>query len=453
MLLLTIVLLLGLLACSYKLFDKDLFAPPTVVCMSFLFSTSCAFYNEDTWALDFSGETTLVMLVGIGSFILGGILAVFMANSGKIQRFGFSHQVTPVQYIDIEKWKIIVIISFQALLMVLLYRELNQKVGFVGISWAEIMQIYRHESMGMVGQDYATKLSFLVKQFIGINTALVFLISYIVGNNLASKKKVPLIYWFPIILGCVLTFMQGFRADMLRYWVAILVVWYTWLKRSTGWKSTNKETFNVVKKMLLSALIVAMVFASVRVIVGRRSSANEWGPLYYVTFYGGCPVAALDLFLKEPNNDNSEDIWGKETFYYLNQSIGAWLDMPEYRYSIAKKGFQKSNNGTYVGNVYTALRHPIADFGYGGLPVVMLTMGIFFTFFYCKVRKRSDTHQIDFLLLIYSYCAYTFFMYFFSAYYFFISTTFIKTLLLWYFLRWLLTSRYVIRIGKRSSTI
>lgn len=451
MLLLTIGLLLCLFLFSYKVFDKDLFAPPSVVCMSFLFSTLCAFYNEDTWALDFSGKTTLVMVIGIGSFVLGGILAVFLANSGKFQQFGFSHQVTPVQYINIERWKVVAVIVFQVLLILMLYRELMQKVGFVGISWAEVMQVYRHESMQMVGQDYATKLSFLLRQGISINEAVVFLFCYVVGNNLASKHKSPLMYWFPVVLGCIVTFMRGFRADMLRYWVAIIVVWYTLYKRSVGWEY-SKEIYTMVRKMLLSVLVIAIVFASVRVIVGRKGLGNEWDTLYYVTFYGGCSVAAFDLFLKEPNNENPDDIWGKETFYYLNQSIGAWLRMPEYRYSIADKGFQKSNNGTYVGNVYTALRHPIADFGYGGLPVVMFSMGTFFTFFYCKVRKKNGLNKIDLSLLAYSYCAYTFFLYFFSAYYFFISTTFVKTIILWYILRWFLTSRFVITVGQHRST-
>lgn len=443
MLLLTVIVLIAMFLFSYKLFDRDLFAPPTVVCISFLFSTLCAFYNENTWGLDFSSKTTIVMIIGIGTFLIGGIFGVFLSNGRNLHRFAFSHQVSPVQAIVIEKWKVFAVILFQMFLMVAIYRELMQNVGFLGVSWAQIIHMYRHESMSMVGQDYSMKLSYLVRQLINIDTALVFLFSYFVGNNLAIKKKIEVVYLIPIVLGCVITFMQGFRAEMIRYWVAILVVWYTVYKRSIGWKS-SKETSKMIKKMTISALIVCMVFSSVRAIVGRNVSGN-WDPLYYVTFYGGCPVVALDLFLKEPHNDNTDDIWGKETFYFLNQSIGAWLKIPEYRYSISGKGFQRSNNGTYVGNVYTALRHPIADFGYVGLPVVMFSMGCFFTFFYCKVRRKYCTKKVDFLLLSYSYCAYTFFLYFFSAYYFFISTIFLKTLLLWYILHKALMTRFIIR--------
>ena len=450
MLLLTVVLLAVLFLISYKMFDKDLFAPPAIVCLSFLFSTLCAAYNENTWALDFSGETALVLIVGIGSFLLGGILAIIIINRKRLNHFGFIHHFSQVQEINIEKWKVLIVILFQIFLILMIYREMTKNASFIGLSWAEIMHMYRYESMRMVGQDYTMKLSFLTVQCISINEALVFLFTYIVGNNLAAKKKVIILYWIPIVLGCAIVFMQGYRAGMLRYWIAILIVWYSIHKSSIGWKG-SKETRKIIKKMLFSIVIVGLLFSSVRVFVGRSGEGNEWDPLYYVSFYGGCPVAGLDIFLKDPSVGVSE-IFGQRTFYYLNQSIGAWFGISELRYNmvrtdLANGDFAISPNGTYVGNVYTTFRALIEDFGYIGIPVVMFIMGCFFTLFYFKIRNNQRKQKIDLPLLCYSYCAYTYFMYFFATYYFFLSTAFIKIILLWFAMRWFLSSKFVIKVG------
>lgn len=452
MLLLTVVLLIVLFLISYRIFDRDLFAPPAVVCLSFLFSTMCALYNERAWGIDFSFDTTLVILTGISTFLLGGIIGVFLSNGRKMNQFNFSHQVYPVQFIYVSKIKILVVIAFQVVVLFWLYRSMTQTVGFVGISWSDIMHLYRFQSMHLSPEEMTMRLPYLLRQSLQLCFGFASVFSYTVGNNLAAKKKFSFLYWIPIILGVLGILMQGYRGAVFRLWAILIVVWYTIQKRAGGWRP-RKETSKMIRKMAVSVLVIAVLFSATREFVGRKGSGNEWSTLDYITFYGGCSIAALDLFIKEPNVDNNDDIWGKETFYYLNQNIAAWLGKQEYRSSIAERGFQRTANGTSIGNVYTAMRHPIADFGYFGLPVVMSAMGCFFTFLYCKTRNKHGTGKIDFLLLIYSCCTSTIFLYFFSSYYFFISTTFIKTIILWRISAWFLMSTFSINIGNHKSII
>ena len=447
MLLLTIVLLLVLFLFSYRIFDKDLFAPPTLVCITFLFSTLCALYNETSWGLDFSFNTTIVILAGLGTFIVGGIIGVFLSNGRKLNRFSFSHQVYPTQFIEISKVKILAVIAFQLLILVWLYVHMIQTVGVFGVSWTDIMSIYRQQSMHMLGEDMTMKLPWLLVQFLILGFDLAMIFCYIVGNNLATEKKFSLLYWIPVLLGMVMILMQGYRGGVIRLWVAVLVVWYTIQKRSDGWRF-SQSTSKMIRKMIISVLILLVLFGATREIVGRTGSGNEWSTIDYVTFYGGCPIAALDQYLRDPYDNNPYDIWGKETFYFLNQSILAWRGLTEQRSFFAERGWAVTNNGTVVGNVYTAFRQPIEDFGYIGLPSVMIAMGCFFVFLYCKTRKKQGTEKIDFLLLVYAYCAHSFFVYFFSTYYLFISTTFIKELIFWKISLWLLMSNFSITVKK-----
>lgn len=446
MLLLTIVLLIVLFLISYRIFDKDLFAPPTVVCITFLFSTLCTLYNETKWALDFSVVTTLVILTGIGTFMLGGIVGAFLANGRKMNRFSFSHQVYPAQLIDISKFKILAVIAFQMIILVWLYRHMTQTVGVLGIAWAEIMSIYRQESMHMLQDDMTMRIPWLLGQSMVLCTDVSMIFCYIVGNNMATKKKFSFLYWIPVLLGMVLIMMQGYRGGAIKLWVIVLVVWYTIQKRSDGWRF-SQNAYKMIRKMAVSVLALLFLFAATREIVGRTGSGNQWSIVDYVTFYGGCPNAALDQYLRNPYDNNPYNIWGKETFYFLNQSILAWRGIKEQRSFFAERGWAVTNNGTVVGNVYTAMRQPIEDFGYLGLPSIMSVMGCFFVFLYCKTRKKHGTGKIDFHLLIYAYCAHSFFVYFFSTYYTFISTTFIKELIFWKISLWFLMSSINIRIG------
>lgn len=449
MLLLTIVLMMVLFLFSYIIFDRDLSAPPTIVLITFLFSSLCTLYNETAWGLDFSLDTMLVLLTGLGTFLLGGIGGVLLANRGK---FRFSHQVYSIQFIEVSKVKILAVIAFQLLVLVWLYIHMTQTVGVIGVSWSEIMSIYREQSMHMLGRDMTMKLPGVLIQFLILGFDIAMIFCYIVGNNLATDQKFSFLYWIPVLLGSAMIMMQGYRGGVIRLWVAVLVVWFTMQQRSVGWRY-SKKTSKLIRKIMISVLVVAILFAATREVVGRTGSGNEWSALDYVTFYGGCSIAALDQYIKDPYDNNPYNIWGKETFYFLNQNIAAWRGKDEHRSFFAERGWAVTNNGTVVGNVYTALRQPIEDFGYIGLPSVMSVMGCFFVFIYCKIRKKNGCEKIDFLLLIYSYCAYSFFVYFFSTYYLFISTTFIKELIFWRISLWFLMNNFRITIRKHNSIV
>lgn len=430
MLLLTIGLLIVLIIISYIIFDRDVLAPPTVVSMGLFFSTVCAYYNEEKWGLHFSDITTFTIVAGVSFFILGSMLAVLLSNISHINRVGFSHKAYSITPLSIKTSKTLLIIIFELATVVLLYSELRNITG--QSNWLDIIVTYRLQTATVDPNEYVMHLSSFVKLCIDLSFAIALVYSYVIGNNIALRKKHSFLNWLPVILSCLMGFMQGYRSDMIRLWVAIIVVAFTLKKRSTGWAG-GKDIKRLVKKMALSVLTVAVIFAALRGAVGR--SDTETDPLYYVTFYAGCPVALFDIFLKDPLPPS--DIWGKETFYNLNQSIGVWTGNSKLRY-IFYKEFRKSPNGTYIGNVYTALRPPYYDFGFGGMIIVLFLMGAFFTFLYCKVRTPYGKSPIDFRLLLYSYISYTFFMYFYNCYNGFIGLGFVKLIIELLAVRWFL---------------
>lgn len=435
MLLITILFLTILLLLSYVLFDKDLLAPPTVVSIVLLFGALSTFYNENRWAIEFSSTTLGVIATAVVSFFIGSMIALILVNIHRLDRVGFNHIVEKVQPVDIAAGKTALLVFIQLLTIAWLFFELRRLTG--GAMWLEMVAIFRNQTASVDPDQYTMRLSGLLRQFISLGFAIAFVYSYVVGTNLALRHRQPLINWVPILLSTFTSFMQGYRSDMIRLWIAVLIVSYFTKKRSVGWQS-NKETKKMIKRMALSVFAIAALFVAARGLVGRTTTK---GPIYYLTFYAGCPMAALDEFLKNPLTES--DIWGKETFYNLNQSIAILLKKPELRYIFFKE-FRRSPNGTPIGNVYTAIRPPYYDFGFYGMIIVMVLMGLFFTYLYIKTRKRYGNNPIDMRLLLYSYIAYTFFMFFYNCYNTFISLSFIKFIILVLLIRWyLITWRFM----------
>lgn len=428
MLILLIVILIILLQFSFFIFDRDILAPGTVVPLVFLFGSCCTLSNAKIWGLNFSGQTTGLVAAGVGAFIIGGVIGVFLSNmlKGKLY-FRFIHERSEVTPIYIGTGKTVLIIFFQIVTLVMLFKHVRQASGYS--NWILAVTKYRILSISFP-PDPSVEMSFLLSNMVEACFAIGMIYSYIVGNNLVSHKKQQMLNWIPILLSVMMTFMQGDRSNMIRLWLVILITAYTLHKRSMAWKS-RKETRKIMRGIVISVIAVGAIFSVFRGIVGRGTDGD---PLYHLTFYAGCPLAAFDQFLKHPIPPSN--IWGKETFYYTNVSFNVLFGRPE-RYNFYKD-FIQSPNGTWVGNVYTALRPPYYDFGFWGMLLIMFIMGAFFTYLYCKIRKKKGTNPIDFRLLLYDYIAYTFFLYFYNCYNAFISHTFIELCVELLILRWFL---------------
>lgn len=226
------------------------------------------------------------------------------------------------------------------------------------------------------------------------------------------------------------TFIQGDRSNMLRLWVVGLVTAYTIHKREMGWKN-SKETNRILIKIILSILAIGAIFFCFKEIVGRTS---DLGPLDYVTFYAGSPIAVLNQIWEE--EIVTPEVFGQRTFFYLNQSLTAVIGWPgAYNFYYP---FFTSANGTFIGNAPSAFRPVFTELGLVGFIIVMMLFSVFFTLLYCRCRKQRGDSTIDIHLLIYAYVSYVFFMYFYSTFFDFLSHVFIKYIIELILIRWLL---------------
>ncbi|MBP5489013.1 MAG: oligosaccharide repeat unit polymerase [Lachnospiraceae bacterium] len=429
----TLVVLSLLFLLSFVIFDTDLLAPPTAVALVFLFGCFCTYYNEERWGLEFSPKSTGLIAAGIIATMVGGIIGVCLSRYPNLGKYSFSHEVVAPKEIIIHPFKTYLIIAFQLLALFLVFRHVQKVSGASGLldSIGKYRLLSTDSSRDV--NDPALKMSILTRNLAQASKMIGVVYAYIVGNNLiASKKKISL-FWVPVILYSLTTFIQGDRSNMIRLWVVVLIVAYTIHKRAVGWRK-NKSTRRMIRRMAISLVGLAALFSGIREFVGRTSDKD---PLYYVTFYAGSPIAILDQLWTSPIV--KPEVFGQRTFYYLNQSLTVLIGWPgNYNFYY---DYMYSPTGVSIGNAPTAFRPAYVEFGFWGFFVLMALFGAFYTVLYCKSRKPCGDNPIDFRLLMYAYIAYVFLMYFYSTFFDFLSHLYIKYMVELLLIRWFLVGK------------
>lgn len=183
-----------------------------------------------------------------------------------------------------------------------------------------------------------------------------------------------------------------------------MVMYHLLYHKQNGW---NKHyNIKALVKIVVIATVLLIIFVELRDIVGRNYSETAKSPLYYICCYIGGSIHLLDDFIKKPI-DGSQ-IWGKETFYSIIRFIGQRFNIKDWIY-ISHLEFRYSN-GLNVGNIYTAFRKYIYDFGYFGVIwctalVSFIYNQIYYTIKYSK--KRSVLYDIS--IIFFGYIAYGYF--------------------------------------------
>ncbi|MBQ9890337.1 MAG: oligosaccharide repeat unit polymerase [Firmicutes bacterium] len=426
---LTIAVICVLFIISFLIFDRDLFAPPTVVSLVFLFGGVCCLYNEVRWGLAFSPKSTGLIAAGIIATMMGGLIGVFLSNYPKVDTFSFIHEKTEPQEVYISTVKTCIVIAFQLVTLYVLFRHISQLTGHN--SWMLAVERYRELTGNLADvDDPSIRMPIITRNMVELSRLVGVIYAYIVGNNLIATRKILSLNWLPVIIYIVTTFMQGDRSNMIRLCVVALVTAYTVHKRKVGWQK-SMETKKIIGTIVVSVALVCAVFVGFREIVGRETDMD---PFYYLTFYAGSPIAVLNQVWDAPIV--KPEVFGQRILFYFNESTTAFFGKPG-RYNFYYPFF-RSANGTFIGNAPTAFRPAFVEFGFWGFVFAMICFGAFFTLLYCRCRKKRGNSSIDIHLVIYAYISYVFIMYFYSTFFDFLSHVFIKYIIELLLIRWAL---------------
>lgn len=366
---------------SYGLCGRDFFAPATMLCLAFTFSCACALYNLPRWQFTLAPRTVTLI---VGALALSvGINAWARACFQRVRVQPWQGQAVPIPL-----WGSAgILLVLGAVLLVMLAQV--RRIGGGG-SLAAAMAVFRAKNA--YGLSLSDQLPGWVRQLLNLSAVVAFLYLFHLiwfGRRLG---RLGLALNAAILAVCIgVSLLTGGRFSAMTMVVAGAVLWY--MLRSGGpraWK------LGILLRVMAAVLAVLYGFYAVKTLVGRQSEDTL---VEYITHYAGGGIPGLDLYLQDPPAPSG--IWGKETFYSLNNGLRKLgvLDIPYY---YIHHEFRRSG-GASIGNIYTALRDYHYDFGLGGLLVLHTAFSVIFAFWYEYQKKRRSHLGILLWAMVY-YC-------------------------------------------------
>lgn len=366
---------------SYGLCGRDFFAPATMLCLAFTFSCACALYNLPRWQFTLAPRTVTLI---VGALALSvGINAWARACFQRVRVQPWQGQAVPIPL-----WVSAgILLVLGAVLLVMLAQV--RRIGGGG-SLAAAMAVFRAKNAYSL--SLSDQLPGWVRQLLNLSAVVAFLYLFHLiwfGRRLG---RLGLALNAAILAVCIgVSLLTGGRFSAMTMVVAGAVLWY--MLRSGGPRAWKLGT---LLRVMAAVLAVLYGFYAVKTLVGRQSEDTL---VEYITHYAGGGIPGLDLYLQDPPAPSG--IWGKETFYSLNNGLRKLgvLDIPYY---YIHHEFRRSG-GASIGNIYTALRDYHYDFGLGGLLVLHTAFSVIFAFWYEYQKKRRSHLGILLWAMVY-YC-------------------------------------------------
>jgi oligosaccharide repeat unit polymerase len=382
-------------------------APPFITCIGFTFSSLCSLYNISIWQIELSEITYTIIVGGLAIIIIVYwiIQKLFLKN----RRFVHDAQNTTVDPIHLQRLFQIIFLAICIVVMLFYVREVQafgMKLG--GDTWNERMSIYRH------AVSYGTRYKYTMPIFIDYAYKLIIASMhfwiYVLINNILAKVQINRLLLITIIIIFISSFLVGGRMTLIQFPTSALSIYYFLTMNNRRRKGSNNK--KLIAIIFRGGFCILVLFALLRGFVGR---STEDDPIYYIASYGGGSIPLLDSFLYDYTTP--DPIFGRETLQSINSTLSRLLNRPELINSTHKE-FRATSNGIVMGNVYTAFRSYIHDFGFLGMIICLIALSLFFSIYHNYLKFTRIKKGIFFPLLFYSLLCYPLFILFFNDHFF-----------------------------------
>lgn len=370
---------------------KDIFAPESLLCLSYIFAIICAIANINNWSINLHYNTLIIIIIGLLSFIIPSCLYFIYEQTSKKKKI-----VNNLEHIEIKKYKIVIldIISFFIGIIYTLY--FIKAIGGISAfsNYSVAMETYRYKTAFHNENLIPAWINFLSK----ICRAICYICTYVIINNVINRKKNKTMkkeknLIFLIIGICIyipLTLMSGGRYDLIVY------VLYTIMIFNILFVIKNKKRleFKRIFKIFIIIILILTFFSSYRGLVGRNS---ENSGLDYITEYFGGSIEIFDIYMQKEHVTPKE--FGHETFYGIHKFLSQLKLLDEDLSNKSAMTFVVVNNKV-IGNVYTGFRKMYNDFGTYGVIILQVVLSIIFNKLYYGCIYKEKNKGISFRIII-----------------------------------------------------
>lgn len=389
-----IILLLSLLIIAiitYYVNDGDIISPAFLACFSFIVSCIAAIYNCFAWKTGISLSTVFTILLGLACFI---VPASYLSRS-RVRSVEKTHEL---EAIDIPKTLTFVVFLFGIVVSVFYVRAILNTVDSSSGDWSSTMQEYRAQVS--YGNSEETALPSYVTYMFKLVTAFAYAYLFVFINNLLVKKRIYFEYLFVPILYCGVSLTQASRGQIIIFLFAGIVMYWILKKRISN--HNLRIPFSAVVILLLVLVGGLTLFTIAGSLVGRTTVKT---PLDSLACYVGGSIIGLDMFLDNPATAASpSNIIGAETFRGIYAYLSGLFGNSNWDYSFQME--YRFVNGVNIGNLYTAFRYYLHDFGYPGMVTLTAFQGVFYGGLYRLLNNRTKFIKLTSLaslLVVFSY--------------------------------------------------
>lgn len=382
---------------AYIKFDKDIVAPAVVLVAGYTFSIICATANIKAWAIDLHWETVAVLTYGTGLFVVTGYLVKQYMKKKRNRQNGDERELKPIEY---NRKYVKYFCVYQILVMVIWVANIYYVTSNMGEfnSFSEMMVAFREWSS--YSTEWMGSIQFtIINQLQQICTATLVIFVYLLAYNYVVNNGIRRDYvlCIPIFLTIAQMLLGGGRLGIVQLVMTgamLLILFYRKYKNIIF-----KINIKLIVGCVFAMIIGGILFYYAKAFVGRGANDLSIGKSFgYITMYVGGPIQLLDVFLFNPVAAST--IWGKETFYSLNTQLIRLgiLDINPY---IIHLEFRNATTGVFLGNIYTAYRSYIYDFGYIGLTVLPVIFSASVNSLYYKILYDREIPKYSLLVLLY----------------------------------------------------
>lgn len=330
--------------------EKDFFSPSAILCEAYILSTICALYMKEVWNFTIHAKTVWIILLGNIWFVaIGFITRIMSKEKGRI--FNSVQEANDIYYSSGS----LLFLNYLCILILVIYAYFFFQMfsGFNFASFSRMMTYYR------LNGDEIEGIPTIVGQSVKIVRAAAYICLFVFLNNFVVKKRKDVSLLVPIICFAPITLLSGGRFDLVIFVVFGMTSWILIKYCYYGKKAINIRS---ISKIAFLILVVLFVFSNTRGLVGRTDKTDF---ISYICSYLGGSLQCFDVYLLRNGETVQSSYWGQELLAGMYKLLSQFHMIEEMERSKDLGTFITANS-VVVGNVYTAYRKMIHDFGLGG---------------------------------------------------------------------------------------
>ena len=391
-----IIFELGLFCFAYYFSNHDIMAPSCMMCIMFIVSTTFALINVNNWSIDFSINTSLLIITGLFAYITAEILFRYIF-CGQLRGSVHIHEEYDTENIVIKPWILDAIALFDVIVVYVYLKSIIKAVGGSMTNLNDYFHAYRVMGINSIAYSGTSITSGSINFLLRFVVASGYLAAFMCMRNLVSrygKSSIQIRYVAIVVISLLPSLMTGGRTGLLKMFAAILIYYYICWHQRNGWDRNLSAKY--IKIGFAAFFVMAPGFYFSLNILGRDTNRTI---IDYISDYLASSICLLDKYLKDPIPCTS---WGEESLVGVRKvlaSLGIGSPSTKYNLEFRTLGIGQSN-------VYTFFRRPLHDFGYFGMYVFVVLIAFFFAWMYYKKIKYQPREKCTGWVIAYGYLYY-----------------------------------------------